>query len=404
MISKVGKRLAKKALKQLPEPFQLKVVESYASHKAKTYHKRETPDALTFFVTKRCNERCEHCFYWTELNTGRSELTLEEIEKIAASMTSGLGSIALTGGEPFLRKDLREICKVFHEKSQTRAIGIASNGYWPDRIQETCEWVLSECKLERFNLQISLDGLEETHDEIRKVPKAFARAIETIKILSELKKKHENFSVNTSLAIQPRNYDEIEGVIEYLKPLDVEMKFLVVRGSNYGTYDLRPEVRSGYNPKVEDTASISLNVEQLESLYFKLKELNDTSDTEFWYELEQAKMHTTLRLLEEQKRIIPCHAGTLEGVMYSNGDVAVCEMTKPFGNVKDADYDFEKLWQSEAANWMRSETQTCGCVHDCNLTTGLRFHPEILYSTVMGRSLKNREKRWRRERKYTAEQ
>ena len=110
----------------------------------------------------------------------------------------------------------------------------------------------------------------------------------------------------------------------------------------------------------------------------------------------QATMYTTLRIIEEKKRIIPCYAGSLEGVIYSNGDVAICELTKPFDNLKEANYDFYKIWNSEKANRIRSLTRSCACIHGCNLTTALRFQPEILYSTVIGHSLKNREQRWLR--------
>jgi MoaA/NifB/PqqE/SkfB family radical SAM enzyme len=312
-------------------------------------------------------------------------------------MTSGLGSIALTGGEPTLRKDLGEICRIFNERSHTRYVGIASNGLLPDRICDTCEWILEHCELDRLNVQVSLDGPREIHDEIRGVPDAFDKAMETIDLLCELRKEHANFSVNTALAIQPQNYSKIEALIQYLLPLDIEMKFLIVRGSNYGTYKLNPQVSSEFDPISEESASISLDVEQLESLYLTLKKLNKNAKTEFWSELEQAKMYTALRILEEKRRVNPCYAGVLEGVIYSNGDVAVCEPTKPFGNLRESGYDFYELWNSDAAHWMRSQIRTCACIHDCNLTTGLRFEPEILYSTVTGRSLRNREQRWRRE-------
>ena len=92
------KKIAKKVLCKLPEPIQLSVIENYLDYKKRTLHKRRLPDVLTFFVTTMCNARCAHCFYWEELNTQRNELTLDEIEKIAASMSAGLGSLALTGG------------------------------------------------------------------------------------------------------------------------------------------------------------------------------------------------------------------------------------------------------------------------------------------------------------------
>jgi len=395
-LAKSGMQLAKSILKILPESLQLYVIQKYLHSKEKTIREKELPDAITFFVTSRCNARCEHCFYWKELNTEQDELTLEEIDKIATSMASGLDSLALTGGEPTLRKDLGEICQIFNERCQTRNIGIASNGLLPGRTRDICEWVLKHCKLERFNVQVSLDGIERVHDEIRKVPHAFEKAMETIKILNELCKEYKNFSINTALAIQPRNYKEIDAFVEYMTPLNVPMKFLVVRGSNYGTYGLNPNISSEFDPRLEESASISLDVKQLEEIYFKLTELNEKFGDGFWSELDQATMYTTLHIIEEKKRIIPCYAGNLEGIIYSNGDVAICELTKPFDNLRETNYNFYKLWHSDAANRMCSLTRSCACIHSCNLTTALRFQPEILYSTVMEHSLKNRKQRWKR--------
>ena len=50
------------------------------------------PSYLIYFVTAVCNARCKHCFYWEEIASAkaRSELKLEEIEKIAKSMKISL--------------------------------------------------------------------------------------------------------------------------------------------------------------------------------------------------------------------------------------------------------------------------------------------------------------------------
>lgn len=394
-IARTGKQIAKKGLRFLPESIQLKIIKHYISSKLETIHQRELPEAITFFVTKRCNARCDHCFYWRELNTKDDELTLDEIDKIASSMKHGLESLALTGGEPTLRKDLGEICRIFNERCQTRNIGIASNGLLSECIYETCQWILKNCNLERLNIQISLDGLGETHDQIRKVPGAFSRAMETIKRLTELREKHGNFSINTAFAVQPSNYREIDSFIEYMLPLNVPLKFNIVRGSNYGTFGLSPDISSEFDPRSEDSASVSLNIAQLQELYHELNELNEKYQNNFWDELEQSKIHTTIGILKERRRVIPCYAGIIEGVIYSDGDVAICELTKPFANLREADYNFSNLWQSEEADLIRSKTRACACIHGCNLTTALRFEPGILYSISTGISLKNRDQRWK---------
>jgi molybdenum cofactor biosynthesis enzyme MoaA len=74
------------------------------------------PIYLLMFVTNRCAARCEHCFYWSELNTKiKEELTVAEFDKLAQSIGPML-QITFTGGSPELRKDLPEIVESFHRR------------------------------------------------------------------------------------------------------------------------------------------------------------------------------------------------------------------------------------------------------------------------------------------------
>ena len=50
------------------------------------YKGGRTPLYLTFFVTNRCNLKCEHCFYSAELNLPTQEMTVEEINRMASTM------------------------------------------------------------------------------------------------------------------------------------------------------------------------------------------------------------------------------------------------------------------------------------------------------------------------------
>jgi len=71
---------------------------------------------LIFYVTNRCNFRCEFCFYYAEIEKGRkpNELSLDEIDQLTRKL-GPLLQLSLTGGEPFLRKDLDEITHMFVE-------------------------------------------------------------------------------------------------------------------------------------------------------------------------------------------------------------------------------------------------------------------------------------------------
>ena len=64
----------------------------------------------THFVTSVCNARCAHCFY--PINAGKNELTLEEIEKLTRTLPP-IRLLLIGGGEPFLRRDLPEIIRLY---------------------------------------------------------------------------------------------------------------------------------------------------------------------------------------------------------------------------------------------------------------------------------------------------
>ena len=51
-------------------------------------------------------------------------------------------------------------------------------------------------------------------------------------------------------------------------------------------------------------------------------------------------------MLEEKQSSIPRYASTMECVLYSNGDVAFCELSKSFANIREFDYDFARLRKS----------------------------------------------------------
>jgi len=64
-----------------------------------------SPLVLTFSITNRCNSRCKTCNIWKIPAEESEELSLDEIELIFKSMDK-LYFLNISGGEPFLRKDL----------------------------------------------------------------------------------------------------------------------------------------------------------------------------------------------------------------------------------------------------------------------------------------------------------
>lgn len=83
-------------------------------------------------ITDRCNLRCAHCYQ--DDYSRASELNLEELEAVGKKINYTLdrwdrdGRVAVTGGEPFMRKDLFAFLDFLEEQPHIKKIGILSNG------------------------------------------------------------------------------------------------------------------------------------------------------------------------------------------------------------------------------------------------------------------------------------
>ena len=110
------------------------------------------PVYLIFFVTDVCNARCRHCFNWS-LNQKPNDLTLDEIENFSKQLDH-IEWLALSGGEPFERKDLAEICGIFLKNNSVSQITIPTNGLSPKLIYNTIKQVL-ELPFNCFSLLIA---------------------------------------------------------------------------------------------------------------------------------------------------------------------------------------------------------------------------------------------------------
>ena len=148
------------------------------------YQRLPSPPFLILFINSICNMKCEHCFYWRNLNR-RDDLTKDEIFALSRSLGQ-IENLNLSGGEPFLRREFAEICRQFIQYNQVRQIYVPTNGYYTDKIVREISETLQERKLELFVAELSLDGMEEFHDRFRVAPGSFKKAMESYEALAEL--------------------------------------------------------------------------------------------------------------------------------------------------------------------------------------------------------------------------
>src|SRR5215210_4123264 len=150
---------------------------------------------VIFFVTSRCNAKCETCFYHEELNRP-GDLTFEQIERVSRTMPE-VTDLWLSGGEPTLRHDAVEVIRLFVENNGVRRVIIPTNGLLKARTFELVDGALSLHSDLHLYRNVALDGYGETHDRVRGVPGNWGRTLECIRALYPLKEKYgERFRLN----------------------------------------------------------------------------------------------------------------------------------------------------------------------------------------------------------------
>ena len=106
------------------------------------YRDTPSPVFLVLFINSICNMKCEHCFYWRNLNQ-RDDLTFDEIVALSASL-GPIENLSLSGGEPFLRREFADICRAFIRTNGVKQIYVPTNGYYTDKTVEAVRRVLED--------------------------------------------------------------------------------------------------------------------------------------------------------------------------------------------------------------------------------------------------------------------
>lgn len=128
-------------------------------------------------ITHSCNFNCIHCSEQSlERNTGRP-LSIEEYKHLARQLIDeGILNFHFTGGEPFLRKDMEEIIRVF--QPERCMVSVQTNG---SLITKERLKTLKAAGLDM--VCISIDGDESAHDTFRQIPGSHEQCWKSVKMV-----------------------------------------------------------------------------------------------------------------------------------------------------------------------------------------------------------------------------
>jgi radical SAM protein with 4Fe4S-binding SPASM domain len=191
-------------------------------------------------TTYACNAKCMMCnlheFYrdQPDLVGKESDLTAV-IEHLKTSLTlKSISHIDLTGGEPFIRKDLQRFISQLFDLPAVDLVTINTNGILTKKIADDVTVILAGLKPhQRFSLSVSIDGIGDLHDTIRGVPGIFSKIEKTIAALVALGDKHPQFTLRSNAVIQPANIHAIDNIKAYWQKNNISGSFGVIQAPFY---------------------------------------------------------------------------------------------------------------------------------------------------------------------------
>jgi len=356
---------------------KIKFLKNVIGHGKRVFYKRGSlPIYLIHFVTERCNARCLHCLGSFTSTARDNELTIDEIEKTSRTL-GPIFFLLPTGGEPFLRKDLPEIIRIYYMNNALRKVGMPTNGSLTETAVKSVRKILEIGRDLHLGVDISIDGIGEDHDRIRNFPGLFERAVMTYRELKRLEMEYDNFNVCIEITVSHFNQDKLMDIYSYfLNELKIDNLIIrIVRGA--------PRDPRAKDVDIEKFEEFSKRVED-DIIAKRLPGYSNFPFSNFVIARDIIGRKLTIKLLREKKYQIPCYAGNLTGVLRSNGDVYPCELLEEkFGNLREVDYNFRELWLSEKADRVRkqiAETK-CFCTHECFITNNILFNP-LMFPTV----------------------
>jgi len=284
-------------------------------------------------TTYRCNARCQMCEIWRNPTRKSEEFSPRILEKLPG----GMKRLNITGGEPLLRDDLREIVEILEAK--THRLEISTNGYFTDRLVDIAR------QFPNITVRVSIEGLAERNDELRGLRNGFDHALRSILRLKDLGVKDIGFA----MVISDRNAPDLLDLYRLTSGLGVEFSTSTLHNSFY--FHKEDNAIADLDLAVGETRKYiqALLRSRRSNLRLRVKD---------WF---RAYLSLGLiRHMEGKGRPLPCGAATDSFFVDPSGLVLACNgSAEPWvmGDLKAQSFD--EIWHSSQANQARQRVAAC---------------------------------------------
>lgn len=249
---------------------------------------------------------------------------------------AGVVDLAVSGGEPLLRRDLLEI--IAHARNAGLSVGVGSNGAKLTKAQASN---LAAASINRF--QVSLDGFQAAHEALRRWPGLFARALASIELAASA-----GLDVTVCCTINKLNFTDLEAFAEFVS-----------------TTPARRLNLSRYVPTGRGTDALDLTDAQWHSLIPLTAILRKRYHGKLDVVNHLAQQIFADAELEDMRGFIGCQAGRGQGCVTANGTVWPCVLLPiALGNVRER--SFRRIWMdSPVVHELQDRDQLRGVCATC---------------------------------------
>jgi len=317
------------------------------------------PLRVTFEITYRCNLSCPFCFQ--EFAREQSpdfkknfELSNEEILGVVDGLPLHT-LITFNGGEVFVRKDFPELLRAIKERG--RRCNIVTNGtmLFADKV------ALLVDQTSVLSAGVSIDGIGETHDQIRRLPGAFARTVENLRGLGAYRRKQgRRFPVmDVKTVITAQNLDQLGEI--YLLARDLGADYLTL--SCLRTSELlfalpcRASLADGAWRQVPPPLSEPVDLDLLQAQLEELQRLAGEGKPALRFYPDYREIPGIIKYYANEGTLEDyelCRAPWTNIRVAPNGDVYPC-LAYRMGNIREQ--GLLQIWRGEALDQFRASLE-----------------------------------------------
>jgi len=243
------------------------------------------PLRLRILLTLRCNMNCSYCY----LRSGKiyreeskDEISFEQIKKIIDEMLkNGSYILDLSGGEPFLRKDILEIIK--YASDRIPFIYILTNGI-ALADENLVKKISKIVKNKAVVIQISLDSANAKNSLRSEDERVYQKVLDGIK--NSIK---HNLLININTVVTKSNINEIEEIIKLSKKLGVKSHSF----SEFVPVSCSKDIIRKYLPSPYEYYKLQNEIiPRLQEKYKGILLIGKIVEPEFWDDIRKNKLET----------------------------------------------------------------------------------------------------------------